>query len=318
MKNHTGDRAEDHIQKNVVHRGKDQACSGAKDDRKESAGSCAEDEGGREKDGVRDGSGDRAETGAAILWYRLRGLGLVGLCSLVFFAGAYINNQKSVEAGNIFYGNSMPVCSVQTEKKQAALTFDTVGDADVRNILDILSKDQIRAAFFVTGEWAENHPEEIRAIADAGHDIGSYGMNYIDMGKLTKTEINEELTQAHEAVQELTGVEMNLCRAPYGDCSGNLLETAQLNHYLTVQWDVDSGDWKDYGQDAVIANVTQSGNLKNGSVIRMHSGAKYTAQSLDAVIRGLQEMGYELVPVSQLVCRENYRIDENGRQIPKS
>ncbi len=299
MKNHTGDRAEDHIQKNVVHRGKEQACSGAKDDRKKSDGSCA-------------------ETGATILWYRLRGLGLVGLCSLVFFAGAYINNQKSVEAGNIIYGDGMPVCSVQTEKKQAALTFDTIGDADVQSILRVLDEDQVRAAFFVTGEWAKDHPEKIRAIADAGHDIGSYGMNYTDMGQLTKTEINEELAQAHETVRELTGVEMELCRAPYGDCSSNLLETAQLNHYLTVQWDVDSGDWKDYGQDAVIANVTQNGNLKNGSVIRMHSGAKYTAQSLDAVIRGLREMGYELVPVSQLVCRGNYRIDENGRQIPKN
>lgn len=274
-----------------------------------------EDACSRTEDGAQDSSCSREETDATILWYRLRGLGLVGLCSLVFFAGAYINNQKSVEAGNIIYGNSMPVCSVQTEKKQAALTFDTVGDADVRNVLDVLSENQIRAAFFVTGEWAQDHPEEIRAVADAGHDIGSYGMNYTDMGQLTKTEINEELTQAHEKVKELTGIEMNLCRAPYGDCGSNLLETAQMNHYLAVQWDVDSGDWKDYGQDAVIANVTQNKNLKNGSVIRMHSGAKYTAQSLDAVIRGLKEMGYELVPVSQLVCRENYRIDGNGRQI---
>ena len=303
MKNHTGDRAEDYIQKNVEHRGKDRIRGWVKDGRKKSAGGHVKDR-AEERDG-------------AILWYRLRGLGLVVLCSLVFFAGAYINNQKSVAVGSILRGNRMPVCSVQTEKKQAALTFDTVGDADVRDILDVLAREQISASFFVTGEWAQSYPEELRAIAEAGHDIGNYGMSYTDMGRMTKTKISEELAQAHAAVKELTGTDMNLCRAPYGDCSGSLLEAAQLNNYLTVQWDVDSGDLKDYGQDAVIAGVTQNRNLKNGSVIRLHSGAKYTAQSLDAVIRGLQEMGYELVPVSQLVCRENYRIDENGRQIPK-
>ncbi len=276
----------------------------------------------RGKDNAGAGAGGRAESRAkeqdrAVLWYRLRGMGLVSLCSLVFFVGAYLNNQRSVAAGTVISGSAMPVCSVQTEKKQVSLTFDAAGDAGgVRDILEILDVNQVRAAFFVTGRWAQEHPAEIREIAEAGHDIGSLGMNGTDMGRLTKTEISRELEQAHEAVRELTGVEMKLCRAPYGNCSSALLETARLNHYLTVQWDVDSGDWKDYGQDAVIAKVTQNDSLKNGSVIRMHSGAKYTAQALDAVIRGLREMGYEAVPVSQLVCCENYRIDESGRQIP--
>ena len=83
-----------------------------------------------------------------------------------------------------------------------------------------------------------------------------------------------------------------------------------------IQWDVDSLDWKDYGIDSIIQTVTEHRHLGNGSIILMHNGAKYTAQALDTVITRLQEKGYQIVPISQLVSRENYTIDHEGRQIP--
>lgn len=79
---------------------------------------------------------------------------------------------------------------------------------------------------------------------------------------------------------------------------------------------VDSLDWKDYGVDSIIQTVTCHKHLGNGSIILMHNGAKYTAQALEAVITGLQQQGYELVPISQLVYRDNYAMNHEGRQIP--
>lgn len=79
---------------------------------------------------------------------------------------------------------------------------------------------------------------------------------------------------------------------------------------------VDSLDWKDYGVDSIINTVCNHKHLGNGSIILCHNGAKYTAQALDEMITTLQEAGYEFVPLSELIIRENYHMDVEGRQIP--
>ena len=79
----------------------------------------------------------------------------------------------------------------------------------------------------------------------------------------------------------------------------------------------DSMDWKDYGINSIVKRCTQNDNLENGSIILLHSGTKHTAESLDQVITGLKEQGYELVPISQLIYKDDYSINHEGRQIQK-
>lgn len=55
--------------------------------------------------------------------------------------------------------------------------------------------------------------------------------------------------------------------------------------------------------------------LGNGSIILFHNDAKYTPQALDSIIKGLKEKGYEIVPISELIMRENYTINAEGRQV---
>ena len=78
---------------------------------------------------------------------------------------------------------------------------------------------------------------------------------------------------------------------------------------------MDSLDWKDYGADSIIDTVLNHEALENGSIILCHNGAKYTAEALEAVITGLQEKGYEIVSVSELIYKDNYHMDVTGRQI---
>ena len=85
--------------------------------------------------------------------------------------------------------------------------------------------------------------------------------------------------------------------------------------YYTIQWDVDSLDWKDYGVDSIIKTVTEHKHLGNGTIILCHNGAKYTAQALDTLITTLQEKGYTFVPVSELIYRDHYHMNHEGRQI---
>lgn len=108
---------------------------------------------------------------------------------------------------------------------------------------------------------------------------------------------------------------MELFRPPYGDYDNEVIQNAQKCGYYTIQWDVDSLDWKDYGVENIIKTVTQHKQLKNGSIILMHNGAKYTAQALPQVIKELKAQGYEIVPVSELIYKEDYHMDVTGRQI---
>lgn len=79
---------------------------------------------------------------------------------------------------------------------------------------------------------------------------------------------------------------------------------------------MDSLDWKDYGVDSIIRTVCENKHLGNGSIILCHNGAKYTAQALDTMLTRLEEAGYQVVPVSDLIYREHYHMNHEGRQIP--
>ena len=108
----------------------------------------------------------------------------------------------------------------------------------------------------------------------------------------------------------------NVClfRPPYGDYDNNLIIQAKNCGYYTIQWNVDSLDWKNYGVDSIVNTVLNHKDLKNGSIILMHNGAKYTKDALERVITGLQDKGYEIVPISQLIYTGKYHMDNTGRQ----
>lgn len=212
----------------------------------------------------------------------------------------------------------IPINSVDTNEKKVALSFDTSwGDDDTQNILDILAKYNVKATFFMTGSWVEKYPNDVKKIAAAGHDLANHSESHKQMSQLSKEQCDNEIMKVHNKVKELTGIDMNLFRAPYGDYSNILVETARECGYYTIQWDVDSLDWKDYGTKSIIDMVVNNKHLGNGSIILMHNGAKYTPEALDSVIKGIQDKGYRIVPISQLIYTGEYTVDHTGRQIKK-
>ncbi len=233
---------------------------------------------------------------------------LLLLCSIQFvpkhlFVSSGTNEKK------------LPIYCVDTPEKKIALSFDAAwGNEDTSKILEILKKQDVHVTFFMTGEWIEKFPQDVKAIAEAGHDLGNHSENHKQMSQLSKKECLAEITKAHDKVKQLTGTEMTLFRPPYGDYNNTLLEATKELNYHCIQWDVDSLDWKDYGVDSIIKTVTQHKHLGNGSIILCHNGAKYTADALDKMIQTLKDAGYELVPVSELIYTQDYEIDHEGRQ----
>lgn len=243
--------------------------------------------------------------------------GFFVLCTLLLLA-VVVSNIPAIMSVNSRVGNrELPIYCVQTDKKQIALSFDAAwGNEDTQKILEILKKHDIKVTFFMTGGWVESYPDDVKSIYEAGHDLGNHSENHKDMPTLSNEQQTEELMKVHNKVKELTGYEMFLFRPPYGSYNNNLILNAQKIGYYTIQWDVDSLDWKNYGVDSIIKTVTQHKHLGNGSIILCHNGAQYTAEALDTLITTLKDAGYEFVPISELIMKENYHMDHEGRQIP--
>ena len=247
--------------------------------------------------------------GAALTFYEQGQMALTVNSMSIFRASGSANHL----AGK----RQLPIYCVQTEKPQVALSFDAAwGNEDTAQIMDILAKHQVKVSFFITGSWVEKYPEDVKYIASQGHDLGNHSQNHKNMSQLSAEEIRRELAQVHDQVKALTGQEMTLFRPPYGDYDDQVVTVSRDMGYYPVQWDVDSLDWKDYGADSIVRTILDHKHLGNGSIILMHNGAKYTPAALDAVITGLKDAGYELVPISQLIYRDNYHIDHEGRQVP--
>ena len=224
----------------------------------------------------------------------------------------------AITVSNIGKKRDLPIYSVETDENKVALSFDAAwGNEDTQRILDILEKHNVKVTFFMTGEWVRKYPEDVKKIAAAGHDLGNHSENHKQMSKLTKEQCKEEIMKAHNRVKELTGIEMELFRPPYGDYNNMVVGVARECGYYTIQWDVDSLDWKDYGVDSIVKKCTEHKNLRKGSIILLHNGAKYTPDALERIILGLKEKGFELVPISQLIHRGEYTIDHEGRQHKK-
>ena len=83
-----------------------------------------------------------------------------------------------------------------------------------------------------------------------------------------------------------------------------------------IQWDVDSLDWKDPSPDDMVKRIKSK--IKPGSIILMHNGAKNTPEALPKIIDTVKSEGYEIVPISQIIMKENYEINSQGKQCAKS
>lgn len=210
----------------------------------------------------------------------------------------------------------IPIYCVATDQPKVALSFDAAwGNSDSLQLLEILAKYNVKATFFMTGEWVEKYPETVKAITNAGHDLGNHSENHKQMSQISASDCQSEIQLVHDKVKELTGKDMILFRPPYGDYNNTLIDAANGMGYHVIQWNIDSLDWKDFGASDIVKRVVDNQNLCNGSIVLMHNGAKYTKDALEQVIVGLQEKGYTLVPISELIYTENYSTDHTGKQI---
>jgi len=251
------------------------------------------------------------------VWNKKRALSYLALmvCAVGMLALGSIESTQVYQDGG---EKLLPVYSVEREgEKLVSLTFDAAwDDSDTDQLIAILQKYNVPATFFMVGSWVEKYPESVKKFVASGHEIMNHSDTHPHIDGLSKEKISAEIKNCNDKIENATGVRPSLFRGPYGEYNNTVMEEATAQGMLTVQWDVDSLDWKNLSPDEIVERVTK--RTKPGSIMLFHNGAKNTPEALPRVIEALQADGYQFVKASELVYTENYTIDNDGRQRKKS
>ena len=214
---------------------------------------------------------------------------------------------------NFYNKNKKPIYSVNRQDKKISISFDCAWGVDyTQELLDIMEVYKVKSTFFMVEFWAEKYPEYVKKIDQMGHEIGTHSCTHKYMSKLSRQEIQDELTKSSATIESVIGKKVKLFRPPYGDYNNLLLEVASSLNLKTIQWSIDTLDWKDYSANKIAEKVIKK--AKSGAIILCHNNGLHTAEALPKIFEVLISQGYSFVPISELVYQENYYIDINGIQ----
>lgn len=237
----------------------------------------------------------------------------VAMVLVAVLLSASINGTTSAQ---VYFGYStrkVPIYNVETEEKQVAISFDAAWGADkTQGIIDILEEFDCSATFFLVGFWVDDYTDMVKAIDDAGLEIGTHSNTHPDMVKLDKATMKSELETSISKIKAVTGKDVSLFRAPFGSYNNDLLDTAESLNLKTIQWDVDSLDWKGLSASEIANRVL--GRVKNGSIILMHNNSDNVLDGLRLILNKLKIQGYKVTSISELIYQDDYTIDRNGVQ----
>ncbi|HEX6869828.1 MAG TPA: polysaccharide deacetylase family protein, partial [Micromonosporaceae bacterium] len=194
---------------------------------------------------------------------------------------------------------------IPTSQPVVALTFDAGANADaVTSILATLRREQIRATFFLTGDFVQRYPATAAAIAAAGHRIANHSRSHPHFPALTGAGIAAQVAGAEAAIRSATGADAHpWFRFPFGDRDSRTIAAVNDLGYVPVRWTVDTLGWQGTGQGRTAAPVTERvlASAQPGEIVLMHvgsnpgDGSTLDADALPAVIAGLRQRGYRFV-----------------------
>lgn len=189
-------------------------------------------------------------------------------------------------------------------RKVLYLTFDAgYENGCTEKILDVLTQQQVPAAFFLVGNYLEKNADLVRRMVEEGHIVGNHTMHHYDMSKLnTKESFAKELTDLEELYKEITGQKMpKFYRPPQGIYSQENLEMAKELGYKTVFWSLAYVDWNKEAQptrEEAFRKLLP--RTHPGAVVLLHSTSATNAEILETLIEKWKAEGYTFGTVEEL------------------
>jgi peptidoglycan-N-acetylmuramic acid deacetylase len=188
------------------------------------------------------------------------------------------------------------------DKKTIYLTFDEgYENGYTAKILDTLRDNNVKAAFFITGPYLNEHQDLVRRMVEEGHTVGNHTIHHPSLPEKNDSEIEEEVLGLERAFTEKFGAKMKFLRPPKGEYSERSLSITSKLGYCNLFWSFAYDDWhRDKIRGPEYAYKMVMKNLHNGEIMLLHAVSKDNADALDIIIKGTIENGYEFGDVETL------------------
>jgi peptidoglycan/xylan/chitin deacetylase (PgdA/CDA1 family) len=181
--------------------------------------------------------------------------------------------------------------------KFCALTFDDGPDATYTpQVARILERYGVSATFFVVGSRVASRPDDVRALAAAGHEIANHSWSHPDFTTLSYAGQQSELRRCQQQLDKL-GVKARWFRPPYGAFNRGVVKCVAGEGLRPVLWSVDPQDWMSPGAGKIESRVLAGSG--NGAVILLHSTNAQTVEALPRIIERLRERGFTFLTMTQ-------------------
>lgn len=208
----------------------------------------------------------------------------------------------------------VPIYAVSRADNRIALTFDCAwGNSNTDLLLSLLKEAGAPATFFVTGEFCDKYPDDVKKIYDAGHEIGNHSDIHPHVEGININDLISDTRECSRKIKMITGSEPKIYRAPYGEYDDNVVSTIEGMGLKMIQWSVDSIDWQEPDADTITERVVSK--TESGSILLFHNDLQNTSQALPDVLSKLKQKGFTFSKVSDLVYYDSYHIDSSGIQV---
>ena len=236
-------------------------------------------------------------------------LGAAALCAAAIFCAVSVPAAVSASVAT----RQLPIYCVERDQKVCSISFDAAWGADnTQKILDVLKKYNVKATFFVVGNWADQYPEQAKAIVESGHELMNHSNAHDHYNSLSAEQIVADVNTCNDKIEALTGIRPTLIRCPFGEYDDHVISAIRSMDMEPIQWDVDSLDWKGISADEIAKRVT--GKVQCGSIILFHNAGEHTPEALPAILDYLLGEGYTLVPISEILLTGETYMDHTGKQ----
>ncbi len=169
------------------------------------------------------------------------------------------------------------------------------GREEVYEMLEIFARYDARITFFLGGCWADDNVECVRAIAAAGHEVGSHGYFHLDHASLGYEENVREIAASVEFLSLATGSPIELFAPPSGAYSDETVRAAESMGLKTILWSKDTIDWRDEDSELVFRRAAAA---EGGDLVLMHP-KKHTVAALPRILEEYRARGLIVIPVGE-------------------
>lgn len=232
-----------------------------------------------------------------LYYFPRKRLGITGIVAIVLCLAVCFMLRHPGQG--VISSSSGAIYQGATGSKAVAITVNVDwGGEYMPAMLEAFQKYNARATFFVTGKWAENNPELMKAMSAANHSMQNHGYKHVHFNQLSAAQIEEQIKQAEDVIFAATGKKSQYFAPPYGEKNGPLVAAVNSMGYKYIMWSVDTIDWQKPAPQVIAQRVMKK--VHNDAIILMHP-TEPTVKALPEILDGLSEQGYKMVGIEELL-----------------